>query len=151
MNNQESCTCDECVSACRHKPGWFKPGEAEKVAEFLGMSLQQLFNEKLQADYWVGDRYNGSGDILNLAPGIVEELEEGRKMTSFFPRGTCVFLKNNLCEIHPVKPFECKATVSCNDSEHQEGCHKEAGMAWNNLKDQAQVTQLLEEWDKRNA
>lgn len=139
--NRNSCICDQCVAACRNKPGWFKPGEVEKVAEFLGMSLQQLFNEKLQVDYWVG---KGKGDIYNLTPGIIEEME--RKVVPWFPHGTCVFLKDDRCEIHSVKPFECRETLcSCCDTktEIKVSPHQEAGLAWNNEEDQEQVNTLL--------
>lgn len=147
MNTKESCTCNECIKACRNRPGWFKPGEAEKVAGYLKISLQELFNKYLQVDYWVGDGKKHPSDILNLSPGIVEEMH--CKVVTWFPRGTCVFLKEDRCSIHPVKPFECKMTVCCNDNEHEDDCHEEAGLSWNNEKDQLQVNKLLEGWGNR--
>ena len=34
MNEKVECTCDICKQACKHKPGWFLPKEAEKAAEY---------------------------------------------------------------------------------------------------------------------
>ena len=32
---EHNCECETCRNACSFKPGWFKPGQAEKVAEHL--------------------------------------------------------------------------------------------------------------------
>lgn len=51
IGTKDSCKCESCQAACRQKPGWFLPGEAERVAEYLGISLEDLFRTKLAVDW----------------------------------------------------------------------------------------------------
>jgi len=99
------CKCEICRSACRHRPGWFRPGEPERAAEYLGLSLQDFFDKFLAVDYWSPEEALEIFTFL-LAPAR-KGMEPG-EMYPFEPRGTCVFFdENELCAIHPVKPFEC--------------------------------------------
>lgn len=41
-----SCQCVRCVNACRYRPGWFLPGEAEKAAELKGVPLADFFKQQ---------------------------------------------------------------------------------------------------------
>lgn len=129
------CQCNKCKQACQHKPGWFLPGEAEKVAEHFGVSLQELFFTRLVVDYWIGD-----SDIFILSPGL--RGREPGAVLPYDPRGECVFFTDDsLCEIHAVKPHECSCTLAC-----QEGgidLHEETAMAWR--EHQGQVVDLLGE------
>ena len=102
---KESCICNQCKSDCRFKPGWFLPDEAEKVANHLGITIEELFNTKLMVDWW--EDY--PEDIFLLSPAIINE-DAGQEFTAN-PRGQCIFYKKGLCEIHPVKPFECKEAL----------------------------------------
>ena len=124
------CSCSVCQEACRNKPGWFKPGEAEKVAEFLGITLPELFARYLMADVWKGVY----GRVAVLSPGI-KGGPAGRvpKRSS----GECVFFEGGLCSIHPVKPHECRI------SPHPGGVrvHEEIRLAW--LLNQHQIVSLL--------
>jgi Fe-S-cluster containining protein len=98
-----SCTCSKCQALCAHKPGWFKPGEAEKVANFLGITLQELFNSHLMPDSWELP----DGSIQTLSPAIKGQ-EPGEYMEGS-ALGECVFFKDGLCSIHAVKPYECRS------------------------------------------
>ena len=136
------CSCSICQGACKRKPGWFKPGEAEKVAEFLGISLKELFNNKLMVDYWLGEEDDEGGghhkDIFVLSPATVD----GKPGTVFLfnPNGQCVFYgEEGLCEIHPVKPFECREMMHDEDNAY---LHKETADSW---KDNKQIGELLGE------
>lgn len=62
---RESGTCERCRRSCGHKPGWFLPGEAEKAAEFTGMTLPEFFRAYLAVDWWEGEP-----DIFLLSPAI---------------------------------------------------------------------------------
>lgn len=96
----ESGTCDRCRSACDRKPGWFLPGEAEKTAGYLGVSLDELFREYLAVDWWAG-----AYPVFLLSPAV-----RGNKTGQEFPgdpTGSCVFFEDGRCRIHPVKPHEC--------------------------------------------
>lgn len=128
------CTCDKCKRACTYKPGWFLPKEAEKAAEHLGLSFKEFFDKYLGIDWWEGDKE----DIFVLAPALVGE-EIGSEYPGD-PEGKCVFFnKDELCDIHPVKPFEC-AELVCDDTKTHER-HKAVAMAWK--KHQNQIIELL--------
>jgi len=137
--NIESGTCGKCQSACERKPGWFKPGEVEAVAEYLGLTLPELFASKLAVDWWVGGGKDYS-DIYTLSPALIGE-HAGIEFPGD-PRGQCVFFKDGRCEIHPVKPFECAESLPCDDSDGR-NLHKEAADAWNTEENQGQIRVLL--------
>jgi len=136
---KESGVCASCQAACRNKPGWFKAGEAEKVAQYLGVSLKELFRDKLAVDWWVGGSVN-SGDIYVLSPALIGE-DAGTEFPGD-PRGECVFFRDGRCEIHAVKPFECAESVPCEHS-GKRNLHKEAADSWNTKKHQSQIVKLL--------
>jgi len=128
---KESCKCRRCRNACFYKPGWFIPGEAEKVAEYLNISLKELFHTKLMVDWWV----NYPKNIYLLAPAIMDK-EPGKEYPGN-PIGRCVFFTEyELCEIHPVKPFECKELLHGVNASHEE-----TAKTWKN--NQGQVEELL--------
>jgi len=134
MNEKVECTCDICKQACKHKPGWFLPKEAEKAAEYLKMTLPKFFNTYLGVDWWEGDDEMETTFIL--APALV-----GKKAGSEYPgnpKGRCVFFNDGLCDIHQVKPFEC-AQMSCTESDS--GRHQKVAKAW--AGNQTQITKLL--------
>lgn len=98
---KESCQCDKCKAACLRKPGWFLPGEAEKVAKHLKISLEELFKTKLAIDWW-----KTSPSIFVLSPAVISGTTGDEFPAN--PNGACIFFKDGLCEIHPVKPYECQ-------------------------------------------
>lgn len=136
---KESCRCSYCQKACEHKPGWFMPGEAEKVADFLGMSLQDLFKQKLMVDW-----YEGLLGPLNpgfvLSPAVVGE-EPGVEFPAQ-PTGRCVFLtEDKRCSIHPVKPFECRQAIHGDPEGESAHDHKLVALQWVDFTQQ--LTDLL--------
>lgn len=105
IGTQESCSCDQCVTSCFHKPGWFLPGEAELAAELLDMDLQEFFNEYLGVD-WMGLSHDWDEDTFILAPSH-RNMKAGN-MYPAQPEGQCIFLTDdNRCRIHEAKPFQC--------------------------------------------
>ncbi len=38
-----SCRCTDCQKRCKTAPGWFKPKEIKKAANFLGVSKEIFF------------------------------------------------------------------------------------------------------------
>lgn len=126
------CQCHTCQSACTTRPGWFLPGEIEKVARFLEISPQDLFDKYLVAD-------NTFDDFWILAPAQLHA-EPGHE-APFEPRGTCIFLKNGKCEIHEVKPYECREYLHSDDRDVVRLRHRSMGLRW--AKHQDQITQLL--------
>ena len=125
----KECQCYSCKEACRHKPGWFLPKEAELVAEYLEIELVDLFKTKLAVDYWTGDNpiFLLSPTTINNSPGIEFPYD---------PTGQCIFFKKGLCEIHPVKPCECRDGMCTNSSHESRSRHKKVAYAWEDHQDQ---------------
>jgi len=126
------CTCKKCQAACE-RPGWFIPGEVEKVAKYLKISVKKLFKTKLAVDWWVGEE-----DIFVLSPAL--KGEEAGGMFPYNPVGECIFFNKGRCGIHPVKPYEC-AVWSC--KEPGKGYHEKAKKRWDNPKAQRQIEKLF--------
>ena len=136
MKPNNECSCDRCKSYCK-RTGWFLPGEIEEVAKFLGLTLQQLFDQKLGIDWWVsGEEWCEEDDVFILAPAT-KNMTPGEEYP-YNPKGECVFYKNELCEIHPVKPYEC-AMAYHTDTKVNE--HEKIARAW--VKEQQQIIKLL--------
>ena len=126
---KQSCYCVACKKACQHKPGWFLPGEAERVADYLKLSLKELFKTKLLVDWWADDP-----DIFLLSPAIVGK-DAGVEFSTD-PRGTCVFFKNGLCAIHNVKPAECTEMIHGQKADETLARHEQIGKLWQPHQDQ---------------
>lgn len=113
----KECTCERCVGACKHQPGWFAPGEVEKAAALLGMTQHDFEQKYLVREYWVF----GAGDVGPdhvPAPRKVFQAE-GYNRASYadaWGDDRCVFLdENDRCKIHAAKPLECRGLVQCED------------------------------------
>lgn len=131
---QKSCECCTCANACASKPGWFMPGEAEKAAKLLKMSLK-FFDTYLGVDWWNGDEYGEETFILSPATVSAEPGE----MFERNPRGVCVFYKDKRCRIHEAKPYECQ--MYWHGDTGGSARHEKVAMAWK--KHQAQIEKLL--------
>lgn len=120
-----------------HKPGWFAPGEVERVADYLGMTVAELFLSKLSVDWW-----EETSDVLEtfvLAPTVVGG--NPGDMYDADPRGVCVFYRDGLCTIHEVKPLECREYVHTDSSLGVEMRHEHVAKLWYSHQDQ--IRQLL--------
>jgi Fe-S-cluster containining protein len=73
--------CRTCANCCKTLHPLFSRTEVQRVAAFLGMSLEELRSRYLTSD-----------------------AETGRYITQQLP---CPFLENNLCTIYPVRPSVC--------------------------------------------
>ena len=105
MGSRESCTCGYCRDGCTRKPGWFLPGEAERAAQYMDLPLDEFFAKYLAVDWWEADTEIPETTFV-LSPAIVGE-ETGAEFPAV-PTGTCVFYKDQRCQIHAVKPHECR-------------------------------------------
>jgi Fe-S-cluster containining protein len=111
---KQDCSCNDCVSACKNKPGIFKPREAEKAAELLGIPWEEFKAKFLMIDYWCAEDSNDQ-TIYYYAPRKTND-EPGMRVASWayaFQAGPCVFLENDRCKIHAAKPFECREAMIC--------------------------------------
>jgi Fe-S-cluster containining protein len=128
---KDSGTCGYCRDACTRKPGWFLPGEAERAAEFLGVPLEEFFRQYLAVDWWEADHRIETTTFV-LSPAI--EGDEAGEEFPGDPRGTCVFYQDQQCQIHPVKPYECREHW-CGDRASNT-THLDAAAAWTGHQDQ---------------
>lgn len=156
---RQSCTCGNCVKCCERRPGWMMPGEAEKIAAFLNLSMQELFDRYLIADFWCGGFYGNTegeaytepaldSDVLVLSPAAHDITPGTRPRWSWGMAGghRCVFLKEGQCSIHAVKPFECRESWCGDDGKTPGGgipLHEQAARAWNTVEHQQQIVQLM--------
>lgn len=91
MSKRAGCDCKKCRELCRHEPGWFMPEEIGPAADFFGLGEREFIKKYL-----------------------IEHIVEG--VSALAPKmehGACVFLKEGLCSIHPVKPYECRKVYGC--------------------------------------
>lgn len=126
MSDKSGCACQSCVGACESKPGWFMPEQIPDLLEFFqAKDLDELLGAGMLAiDYFFDD---GEVGPLILSPNI-----QGNKNKAFpyDPRGRCVFLKDGLCDIHVMKPFECAEFIHTDSHEAVGVRHAEIVMAW---------------------
>jgi Fe-S-cluster containining protein len=93
-----TCACKACVDCCKKQPGHLIPGDMERIAAFLGKTLNDI-----KGMFW-------------SSPGaVVMDQDTGRqfRIRTITPRydrrkKRCVFLTDDdRCSIHPVAPFGC--------------------------------------------
>lgn len=136
----DSGTCATCVSACQRRPGWFLPGEAEKAAKLLGLTLVELFQQRLTADFWYEDETIATTTFV-LSP-LVEGQEPGTETPLNGFRGRCTFLTDDdRCEIHEAKPFECAQWYCGVHKDDLPVPHVDVARAWSDH--QGQIAELL--------
>jgi hypothetical protein len=141
-----ACTCPTCAGACKHKPGWFMPEEIAPLAESLGLSEKELFDQHLQVDWWEGDEDTDYEDVFVLSPAVV-----GGNVGDMFdgnPRGVCRWFAQGKCAIHELgKPFECAGYHHTDEVKGYETTidprHRQVAMAWNKPEHQKTVAALL--------
>jgi hypothetical protein len=99
------CSCTACRNACQHKPGWFQPQQIKPLAEAMGLTVEELFKQHLQVDYWNGEEDDPATFVLS--PRLKDY--EGGTMFPANPRGTCHWYEDGKCAIHTLgKPAECQ-------------------------------------------
>jgi Fe-S-cluster containining protein len=76
------------------------------------MTVERLFETRLCVDYWINA---DESNTLCLSPA--SSVTAPGTMMSFsaaFGPQRCMFLTDDLrCEIHPVKPLECREAMPC--------------------------------------
>lgn len=138
LENKERtvCDCKKCKNACSYKPGWFLPGEAEKTAESLNMTLKDFFDKYLAVDF-----FEGSKTTFVLSPAVVGNPTGA--MFPYRPTGVCVFFKEGKCSIHGNSPFECAQYIHTDPQKDVQERHENVKNAWD--KHQKQIEELLGE------
>lgn len=107
--DRTTCGCRRCQLPCETMPGALAPGDLELIAEHLGEKPDgefalKYFEASEGAMVWT------LGRVFRV-PSIVP----ARKAD-----GSCVFLKEGRCEIHPVAPSGCALTdMHMSDKEYE--------------------------------
>ena len=140
----KSCSCESCKQRCQTAPGWFKPGEVEKTAKFLKISLRELFKRYLSVDFWMADGIDIEEDVFVLSPATIDG-SQGQVFSADNRYGQCVFFQNGQCVIHAVKPFECKAVDHNTSRQRGQILHEGVAKKWNKKDYQKQIEKLLGE------
>ena len=83
--------CKRCNKCCTFGSGCLADDDVKKIANFLKIKEEELKKKYLEEI----EKFN----TKRFRPKI---LRQGKKY------GKCVFLSNDGCTIHKVKPFECK-------------------------------------------
>lgn len=115
----ESCSCAECVSACRNDPGRLIPEDVAKIASALGINREELVSAYLVKIPLTSQKQT----VYSLAPakrkGKRFVAEPGTVAPDYYAeeKGSCIFLDDKgLCSIHKIKPFECGAYLGCKNT-----------------------------------
>lgn len=137
MTTNNDCQCQICQGACRQKPGWFTPDQIEPLAQSMGLTVQQLFDEHLQIDWWTDSPKN----IYILSPR--GEHGRGGTMFSTNPRAQCHWFQDGKCAIHTLgKPFECREMTHDSNDRVSVADHESVAMTWNNPDAQKMIADL---------
>jgi uncharacterized protein len=80
---EEKIDCTECASCCRVATAKVTPRDAERLAKYLGVTLDRFW-----ADYAEEDAAEGA--VLKRGPG------------------GCVFLEGNKCGVYDARPASCE-------------------------------------------
>jgi Fe-S-cluster containining protein len=106
-----SCSCQSCQKACLNSPGWFTPNQLEPLAEFLRLSLEEVFRKYLAV---------GTTSLADRSRrhGVMPHKFQDRKkpgglwlLAEMAQPGRCVFFDRGRCRIYPVRPFECARMI----------------------------------------
>jgi Fe-S-cluster containining protein len=75
--------CQQCGDCCNGRGGiYVKPQEVEDMAAFLGLDVEEFISRYVDC--------SAQGSHLGVQDGV------------------CVFMEDNRCRVHPVKPFICR-------------------------------------------
>lgn len=142
MSSPTECACAQCQSACCGRPGRFMPGEAEKAADLVGLTLEEFFAKHLAVEWWDADEVSDHTFVRLLAPAIAGKPTGA--LAPEDPMGRCSLLsEDGRCTIHAAKPYECRAYIHTDTYEISEARTHAIVRAW--LPHQAQIEALLPE------
>ncbi len=89
------CGCEECRHGCRMGSGLLAEGDAKRLAQFLGTSVEDLKKTSLEEV----EHFNKK----MLRPRLKK-----------LPYGKCTFFDEQKgCTIHEAKPLQCKVAMGC--------------------------------------
>lgn len=99
-----ACQCESCRAACQRRPGFFTADQIEPLAGKLGLSIEEMFRDHLQVDYWSGGDLEDTYMFVPRYAGMA-----GGSDVPWWPTGTCHWFVDGKCQIHALgKPAECR-------------------------------------------
>ena len=97
-------SCKKCGKCCSYGSGFVLEKEIPRIAAFLKIKNEDFIKDFLEET-----------EIFHTKVFKVKSLKNQDK-----PYGPCMFLDNNLCKIHAVKPLHCRVG---NCSKHGDDLH----------------------------
>lgn len=119
---------------CRNSPGWFGPGEAEQVAEHLGIEMEELVTQYLVLDNVRLDnlRVEVFAPVKVDREGVPIEGPNVRVSRVYhLMEGACIFYDadGRACRIHTARPIECRHYF-CQQPESENLSKEAIGRLW---------------------
>lgn len=96
---QSPCSCNSCNNGCKFGSGVFTDDQIKSLAKFLNKTEKQTKEQYLE-------KITKLNTTL-FKPKIIKKKNK--------PYGRCIFFNNNKCDIHKVKPLECKIAMPCKE------------------------------------
>jgi Fe-S-cluster containining protein len=126
--------CVNRGACCKHSPGWFGPGEAERAAEHLGLEIGDFVQRYLILD----NVMVGNLRVEVFAP--VKADDDGNPVEGpnvrisrvyHFMSGACIFYDaaGKACGIHAARPIECRHYF-CQQPEERNLSKEAIGSMW---------------------
>lgn len=139
------CRCQECVSACEYKPGWFLPDQAESAIKFIKEKYWGYGKgiHLLAIDHWCDEE----ATIDVLSPNVKVNIKKPRY--PFNPKGKCVFLDSDRhCQIHDIKPWECSDYIHTDTNKEIDARKQKIVDAWRDISKFPVVVQFMNEMER---
>lgn len=147
MVTDKDCLCPKCVKCCSNLPGIPKPNEISKQAKFLGLTITKYL-KRYCIKAWRDGIFDIENNIEFVYPARVGYANTKESFAYPLDSGDCIFLKKGRCQIHPVKSFECRKSVACdeNDSKNYRNIAlKEWDKAWKNKTIHPEIVKFLKD------
>lgn len=128
---------------CRSNPGWFAPGEVEKLIDWWNareeaqgrsaLTPREFIRQHLIIDWFdlEGERIDVFAPVKLARDGLPLEPAASRA-TDLYGRlkGQCTFFDPKVgCTIYPARPHECRGYICTNDPDDNP-THRDIALLW---------------------
>ena len=108
-------TCVKCGFCCNVRTCIPTPKELNEIAKFLGLKPIELINK-----FYAIDKRGETYFVKPVGENIKDLAGQWIPDDRTYNEGPCIFLKNNLCEIHKVKP-KTAIVMNCWEEDNKKG------------------------------